>query len=72
MQINKKFFNEKDKQNNSPSELGNLLGMSLFSKRKRIANLCEKWCKQHHRATSPQNIILAALAMKLIQIKEHD
>ena len=49
--------------------LNELTGMSLFNKRKRIADLCEKWCKQHHRNPSPQNIILAALAMKLIQIK---
>ena len=67
----KKTAQNKNKPSDSESELKELLDMPLFSKRKAIADLCEKWCKQHHVPTHPQNIILAALKMNLLQIKEH-
>ena len=40
----------------------------LFNKRKEIADLCEKWCKQHHLPVNADNIILATLRMKLMKI----
>ena len=63
---------EENKQGVSVSTSNDGFVMPLFSKRNKIADLCEKWCRDNDVPMYPVNIITAALRLGLLQIKTHD